>query len=211
MQQTSPIQQVDLNLSSLVPPMQRAEGVHVSDCIEYLVTKGGLSPRDEGVALTKDWAAFGNVWEEGLFQTLNLQLEGAPPNVPCEIGDLYPGRFEKVAELALDDIYGNPDMWDRELKAVGEVKLKWLSSRNEIHGAKFDHIWQQCKAYCKMMGTNRALLFVGYVAGDWSFMRKGVPFTGPQWVPFYREFYDWELNVNWANIKYAARELRGAT
>lgn len=184
------VEYTDITLPSIVPPMERAQGVHVSNCLKWRETFGGQKELYEGIELTPDWAAFGKVWETGLISHLQ---------------QTYPGRFSHIDPIELDGIHGSPDFGDNLLPAVCECKLKWMSSKRPPTDAKFSAVWQQIMSYCKMWQVNKALLFVGFVKGDYE-----KPFKGPKHRVFYREFHDWELELNWQLMLQARDELTKA-
>lgn len=101
-----------------------------------------------------------------------------------------PDRYARPGELELDGLIGTMDLMDMFDWAVIEVKLTKMSSRHDIESDKFWKYWVQLQAYCKMIGTRRGRLHIGFINGDY----RGLEVDYQVWED---EFTDDELNANW--------------
>lgn len=110
----------------------------------------------------------------------------------------YPDRYIRPGQIELDGLMGNPDLVDTIDWAVHEMKLTWLSSRNDPEGIKFWKYWVQLKAYCHMWGTDLGRLHVAFVNGDYAKNRKGPPIDYRVWEA---RFTKAELIENWRMLK----------
>ena len=109
-------------------------------------------------------------------------------------------RYQKPGELVLDGICGTPDWIDLQDWTVGEFKATWRSSRRSIE-VDFWSWLCQIKAYCKLLATKSARLYVFFVNGDY---RE----SGPQLKAYAIQFTDAEIEENWQMLLQHARTLK---
>ncbi len=176
-----------------------AEGTHVSEIIRDIqnkVTHKGKRRKfselnsDErrrmGNYTAMGWA-FERVIERALGETFGSALGSE--------------RYAKTGSLQLDNLTGTPDWLDQEEWSVIEFKATWRSSRRNIE-TDFTHWLWQIKAYCKLLATRTARLYVFFVNGDYKD-------SGPQLKAFALTFTQEEIDQNWAMLRQHARELDG--
>ena len=174
-------------------------GVHVSEIIRDIqnkVTHKGkrkpydqLSPEERrrmGNFTSMGWA-FERVIEAALREVWGVYFSGSD-------------RYEKTGSLLLEGLTGTPDWLDQKEWAVVEFKATWRSSRRDLETDFGAWIWQ-IKAYCKLLATRSAQLYVFYVNGDY---RE----SGPQLKAYSLSFSEREIEENWAMLKNHARALR---
>ena len=161
----------------------RSEGMHVSTVITDLCQRLGYFEGD--LPPNQLWMELGNALEDSM--VLRLQQE-------------FPDRYIQPGELELDGLFGTPDLYDIEDDADEEIKLAWMSAKQEPDGQKMWRYWVQVKAYCKMIGTNVGRLRVCFVNGDYST-------PGPAYRFWEQEFTDEELDENWAMLVTAGQRL----
>jgi hypothetical protein len=160
------------------PPIERSEGVHLSDIItdlgrEVFGTKGANGPTTEEMQL--QWEK-GFVWEEALSHGFGNRLAQRPGEIVC------------------DGIACSPDgvgMDEEGEVVVEEYKCTALSSTKTPDG-----IWRwrtQAAAYCYVMGATRAVFRVFYINGDY----RG---SGPLYRVFQLDWSGQEIEENWAML-----------
>lgn len=85
--------------------------------------------------------------------------------------------------------------FERGLGAVvEEYKATWISATNSITSGKFWHWHVQVKAYCKVVGTRRARIYVLFVDGDYHPKRR-IPRA---WEIEYSRL---EIEENWGMVR----------
>jgi hypothetical protein len=176
-------------LASVLPPMQRAAGAHVSELIHELCLALGHY-KDDGGEPNAARMELGNAWEYALIEF---------------IARSDPDRYFKPGELSLEDISGNPDLLDVVEEADVEIKCSFMSSKHGPGSEKFWKYERQLMAYLYMLGWFVGYLHVCFVNGDYKY--------GPNGGPVYRvwryEFTLEELEANWRMLKQqAARKAR---
>ncbi len=171
-------------MPDLLPPMERAPGLHVSTIIKELCVKLGH--------LEDDDRKLPNMMQ------LGCALEFAVTEM---LERKYPNRYVKPGELTKDGISGNPDLLDTTDFAVEEIKLAYMSSKHEPDGKKHWRYWTQVKAYCTMVGTEIGRLHVCHVVGDW----KGGDAIYNVWE---RRFSEQELRENWRMLLTHGERMR---
>lgn len=145
----SNIRLLSADLPDLLPQLHRSAGWHVSDVIRDLCIR--LGHYDEHSTLSHTRMQLGRVVEWALISMYQLE---------------FPGRYEVLGELSLDDLYGTPDLYDCELQRPHEFKFTFRSSNDyghtcevghtapddhPIHGEKFWRDRVQLKAYMEML------------------------------------------------------------
>jgi hypothetical protein len=176
-------------LTSMLPPMVRGEGAHVSELIHEICLSLGHY-KDDGGEPNMARMELGNAWEFALIEFL-VRRE--------------PDRYFKPGELWLDDVSGNPDVLDVIEEADVEIKVSWMSSKHGPGSEKFFKYETQLKAYLYMLGWTRGYLHVVFVNGDYKYNQGG----GPVYRVWRYEFSIEELEANWRMLKLqAARKAR---
>lgn len=141
-----------------------------------------------------------------------------------EIGLLFENMLERAlaekfatvrpGELFSDEgIAMSPDGLNPTEGALEEYKATYMSSRDgiteavEVNGEivqipreKFLHWYYQMRGYCKWLGTNKAILRVLFVCGDYS---KPIQ---PQFKSYHLTFTDDEIEKNWLTLLQVAEE-----
>jgi hypothetical protein len=195
-----------LTLRDFAPPdtLVRSVGCHLTDITKIMLVK--LDPKRYGTAQqdadTKNWQEVGFMWEDILgtaFTTRGLDQGGQ-------------GVRWRPGEVTLDGVAGSPDSFECGIQdddpaiVVAEYKATWKSCRDidsPSYGAglmdsKFVGYLLQLKAYCKMVGTTRARLYIIFMNGDYE-----------RYVPALRcyqiDFDQRELDEQWASFLSTAR------
>jgi len=113
------------------------------------------------------------------------------------------GLIFHPGEYTLDGMTGEPDAVEDDGKSgiiVHEFKITWKSLRTFD-----DWFWlTQIKAYCKMVGTRRAVLSVMFINGDYK------P-PSPVFKRWECEFTELELEENWDMLLRHGRKHLGLT
>lgn len=165
---------------------------HISMIIRYLCLKLGHFEDDgQGPAITR--MELGSAFEEAVQEGLARRYVLDDPH-----------RYVRPGELELDDLIGTPDLLDLTLKAVVEIKLTWMSTRqgDDPNSEKFWKYWTQLKAYCKMMEWTVGYLHVGFVNGNYRDDRL------PRYTIWRAEFTQSEINENWAMLVSNGKKMR---
>lgn len=102
--------------------------------------------------------ALGTAWEKHL----EYLLKKSEPNANGE-------RFSRPDEFMDDNgIAFSPDLLiDNGVRRIGEIKLTWQSSREDISAPKFSKWWVQLMAYCYALETGYGRLYATFVNGDY--------------------------------------------
>ena len=147
---------IDLLKSDLV----RSPGLHMSECYGSLYAE--LEPKRYGGTTPPNplLLALGTAWEKHFEQLL---ISSAPPGVNIS---------RPVEFMNADGIAFSPDLLisNGELR-VGEMKLTFQSSAEDISAPKFSKWIVQMQAYCHGMETPHARLYVLFVNGDYKTQR----------------------------------------
>lgn len=183
-------------------PMIRSEGRHVSHAIRRLCIQLGHFD-DRPLPEDRTRLELGSAFEDALIDALTSALIN-------RVVASDPDRYVRLGEQSLDGIYGTPDLYDLHEQAVIEVKLTWLSLKWDPESPKFWKYWKQLQAYCHMLGTRRAKLWICHINGDYKY-GNGDPckwchkeVDGPHlhvWEPTDGEFAESELSDTWAMVK----------
>lgn len=108
-------------------------------------------------------------------------------------------RYVRPGEVMVDGIVGSPDLLDLDTGAVVDSKFTWRSMRKLDNIEKWFWIWLvQLKGYCRMVGTNKAELWVFFACGDWAPPVPRIRRLG-------LEFSDQEIKENWDMLVEHAR------
>ena len=147
---------VDLLKSDLV----RSPGVHMSEIYSSLYAE--LEPKRYGSGEPPNplLLAMGTAWE---LHFERLLMASAPPGVSIS----RPAEFMNEDGIAFspDLLISNGDL------RVGEMKLTFQSSAEDISAPKFSKWIVQMQAYCHGMETPHARLYVLFVNGDYKTQR----------------------------------------
>jgi hypothetical protein len=179
---------------------ERSGGAHVSELIRDIQNKvthkGKRKPFDQLSA--EERRRMGNYTSLGW--AFELIIERALREVWSDIF-LRDERYVKTGELFLDGVVGTPDWFDTFDVSVIEFKATWRSSRRDLRQDFTSWMWQ-IKAYCKMMATTTARLYVFFVNGNY---RE----SGPQLKGFALTFTQQEIDDNWAMLIQHMESLNG--
>ncbi len=168
--------------------------VHLSDIYSSLMKR--LQPERFGQPFDQDaftkmeiGIAFENILERGLAE---------------KFATVRPGEI-----ISDEGVYMSPDGVNPALCAGEEYKATWMSSRSKgttpytdedgEPSEKYQHWFFQMKGYAKWLGTNRFLLRVLHINGDYTYPLK------PQFLSHLIEFTDRELDDNWRLLMNHAR------
>lgn len=167
---------------------ERTEGIHVSELIRDLQNKVTHKGKRKSFAdlSHEERRRMGNYTSMGW--AFEIVIERALREV---WSDLFRGdeRYVKTGELFFEGVVGTPDWLDTYDASVIEFKATWRSSRRDIARDFVSWLWQ-IKAYCKMLCTTTARLYVFFVNGDY---RE----SGPQLKAFALNFTQAEIDDNW--------------
>lgn len=164
-----------LTLRDFAPPdtLVRSPGCHVSDITKKILVK--LDPKRYGKAQqdedTKNWQEAGFIWEEILGNALATR----------ETNQQSGGVRWRPGEVTLDGVAGSPDSFESGFQhddppfVVGEYKATWKSCRDVdtptpgagLIDTKFVGYILQLQAYCHMIQTTRARLYILFMNGDY--------------------------------------------
>jgi hypothetical protein len=157
--------------------LPRASGLHLTDIIKYIQDQ--INPyKGEGFSDAQLTMEIGFIWEDLLSYVLGNRIG------------------KRLNDLECDGIYCNPDGLgydpeDGKTPVVEEYKCTWRSMRKPPTD---DPRWMmQIKAYCHVLGTRIAVMYICYLMGDY----KG---SGPQSRAFRIEFTEQEIEENWNTI-----------
>lgn len=167
----------------------RSSGTHLSQILKHIAVKIGVFRDDDDAEEKVSWfgvngftlaaimrIALGLAWEDWLSK---------------QLAELLPGFMYHFGEVERDGIIGTPDGFDTDTMTVHEFKVTWRGSRKGVEGCWY---WlAQVKAYCHMLGVCKAVLWVYYVNGDYTW-------SGPRFVRYDLEFTKEELEGNWRMI-----------
>lgn len=196
-----------LTLRDFAPPdtLVRSPGCHVSDIIKRVLVK--LDPKRYGTAQkaddTENWQEAGFMWEE--------ILSGAIVN--RGIDQDSQGTRWRPGEVTLDHVAGSPDslecgvQGDDPAFVIGEYKATWKSCRDidtptpgaGLMDSKFVGYLIQMQAYCHMVGTTRARLYILFMNGDYE---RYVP----QMRCYQIDFTPRELQEQWRSLLNTAKK-----
>lgn len=163
----------------------RSAGLHLStiyrDIESCFVIRDEMSPRQLAT-----YGAGGFVWERMFEQAIKLSIA---------TGDIVrPGEF------FVDGIIGSPDYIDLPRWRVIETKCTWRSSRKLDALEKNFWVWLvQIKGYCRMVGSQEAVLNVLFINGDYAG-------SGPVIRSLELKWTRKEIEENWGMIKGHARK-----
>jgi len=148
-------------------PMERSEGIHVSDVIYSLCVSLGYYRPTNDDTIDKTRMDLGRALEHAFCEMLILD---------------DPQRYMRIGELCLDDISGNLDLYDILKSRPKEIKLTWRSARHDINGPKFWGNRIQAICYAKMLGCTSTELDICHVDGNYEkdFSQRKVIFNN--WI-----------------------------
>lgn len=174
---------VEEGLPLLLPPMVRGPGIHMSEAISSLCIR--LGHYDEQLELPVTRVQLGQAFEHWIIDNLCRK---------------HPDRYVKIGEVYLDGVPGNLDIFDTWLQCVVEIKLTWMSAKNDPTTTKMWKFVTQLKSYCKAMGVKLGKLMVGFMCDR----------TGDGDVPFkvwQGEFSQQSLDENWTIVRNEVRRM----
>jgi hypothetical protein len=162
------------------PNSQRSGGLHISDIYGDLYSDLEPTRFVRGSPMPAVKMAMGLAWESYL--ELQLQQHG--------IRAERPGEF-----LTSEGIAYSPDLIiDNGHPRIGEIKLTYMSSRDDITSPKFAKWMTQVKAYGHQLRIPRARFYVLYVNGNYREQRE------PDLQAIDVEFSRRELEDNWSML-----------
>lgn len=171
--------------------LDRSDGLHQSDVIDYIMTNQGVSYSDSDWDRSSMFEA-GFTWEE-VFE------------------DAFKRRREPVIrpdEISLDGITGSPDGYNWRNGELYEYKWTW-KSQNSFAILEQYRWHMQVKGYMKMLSSeNRKVTvvnwFVFFANGDY----RG---SGPRAVQYRVEFSPREIDENWHMFLMAKKDMEEAS
>lgn len=192
-----------LTLRDFAPPdtLVRSPGCHVSDIIKRVLVK--LDPKrygkDQQADDTENWQETGFIWEDILGRAIATRGEQ---------GDRW-----RPGEVTLDHVAGSPDSIESGVQdddppfVVGEYKATWKSCRDidtptpgaGLIDSKFIGYLIQLQAYCHMIQTTRARLYILFMNGDY---QRYVP----QMRCYQIDFTPRELQEQWRSLLNTAKK-----
>lgn len=110
----------------------------------------------------------------------------------------YPNRYVRPGEFELDGLLGTPDLLDLVNQRIVEMKLTWLSARQEPEGEKFWKYWTQTLAYCKMVGYTEIELHVCHING---YYKRDMPGPDPQYRIYIARPTQLDIDKNWVMLQ----------
>lgn len=157
----------------------RSSGLHLSQI--YRDIENTIVPRDEmDPVVLSTYGAGGFFWERVFEQAFASSIAHG--------GIIRPGEWEA------DGITGSPDYINIDKWWVIECKATWRSSRKLDQIEKYFWVWLvQIKGYCRLVGSQDAVLYVFFVNGDY----KG---SGPVVRVIHFHFSQHELQENWRMV-----------
>lgn len=163
----------------------RSSGLHLStiyqDIENTFITRNEMDPEELAF-----FRAGGFLWERSLSQAFASSVTN--------------GDWVRPGEWHLDGIIGSPDLLDLPRWRVIETKCTWKSSRRLDALEKNFWVWLvQIKGYCRMVGTQEALLLAFHINGDY----RG---SGPLVRAIELKFTQNEIEQNWRMITNHARK-----
>lgn len=178
-------------IANLVPLTRRSSGLHVSHIVHYLCIKRKIydeSELDDNGELSKRTMTR---MQLGLAHEAGLKLRMSQDE---------PGRYSEIREIKKDNIAGSPDLIDWILLCVHEIKLTWMSSRNDMSSAKIWKYWIQLMAYVYMLDlSTKGRLHIGYVNGNYE--RYNQQDTLPQYDEWEENWTMQQLERNWQMLR----------
>lgn len=110
------------------------------------------------------------------------------------------GDIVRPGEWKVDGITGSPDYIETTRWRVVETKCTWKSVRKFNQLEKYFWVWLvQLKGYCRMVGTQEAILHAFFMNGDY----KG---SGPVIKSMEFTWTQQEITENWEMLKGHARK-----
>lgn len=149
-------------ISFLRPDYRRSPGLHISEIRNRICVAAGYYPESE-----PNWLDNPNTQTRiELGQALESALVSAYQRDE-------PGRYTLMGELfnSRDFIYYTSDLYDRSILGPHEIKLTWMSSKNQIGSKKLWGYLAQLKTYCFNLQATKSALDVCYVNGDYSLFK----------------------------------------
>lgn len=174
-------------IANLVPLMRRSSGLHVSHIVHYLCIKRGIYDESDSEITPRQLTRMqlGLAHEAGLKSRM-VQDE--------------PNRYFEIGEIKKDNITGSPDLIDWILLCVHEIKLTWMSSKNDMSSAKIWKFWIQLMAYVYILDlSTKGRLHIGYINGNYS--RFNLEDTLPQYDEWEENWTQVQLERNWNMLR----------
>jgi hypothetical protein len=174
-------------IDNLLPMQGRSNGIHVSNVINHICIQRGIYEDSELTDAHMTRLQLGCALEHAVIQRYQQD---------------QPARYISLGEIAHQDTFGTPDLFDIWENRVHEIKLTWMSESiaADPTGKKFWKYWVQLKAYLKMLGLTTGVLEVCFVNGAYGFLQRPKIDTPPQFYAWEWEFTQGELDRNWAMI-----------
>lgn len=197
--QLTPLPPVSLRDLAAANPasINRTPGCHVSDIVVEIMRK--IDPKrytksdnPDMSDASENWQEAGFIWEE-----LLSGLFAARMNTTDTVTRFRPGEVTK------DGIIGSPDAVcfhdDAEGPVLEEYKCTWKSSRGfDLYDKRYLYWLIQMQAYCYMIGTTTARLYVLHINGNY----EGYI---PQVSAWLLQFPQRELEDQWQSLVNTAR------
>lgn len=163
-------------IPELLPMTGRSDGVHVSELISSLCVELGFYKSADFRDAPKSKMALGSALEHALAHRYMLQH----PHKYYRWWDPQTESWRNDLEVERDGVYGTVDLFDMQTPAVEEIKLTWMSTKQEFDAqgqnivfsgrvgkSKLWRFGVQLKAYLHMMGLEVGRLHLTFPRGDY--------------------------------------------
>lgn len=179
-------------IANLVPLTRRSSGLHVSHIVHYLCVKRGIYGESDNEITPREMTRMqlGLAHEAGLKSRM---MQDAP------------NQYFEIGEIKKDNIAGSPDLIDWILGCIHEIKLTWMSSRNDMSSAKIWKYWIQLMAYVYILDlSTKGRLHIGYVNGNYD--RYKLEDTLPEYDEWEENWTMRQLERNWNMLRVNSDE-----
>lgn len=163
-------------IPELLPMTGRSDGVHISTLISSLCVEMGFYKSADFRDAPKSKMALGSALEHALAHRYMLQY----PGKYYRWWDPVTESWRNDLEVERDGVYGTIDLFDVQTPAVEEIKLTWMSTRQEfdeqgknivfserVGKSKLWRFGVQLKAYLWMIGAEAGRLHLAFPRGDY--------------------------------------------
>jgi len=188
----------------------RSEGLHVSSIIRCIATETGILKYE--IADEVNLIDVREITDPVAILRISIGLAWEQYYIPEILGPLM-GVVDHPGEMILDGVYMTHDgesvdlfVSDRQQsfeEIIHEIKATYKSTKT-VGDLSTQWMWlAQIKSYCLAKGTNKAMLHVLFLCGDYTY-----PIT-PQLRCWLIEFTEEELMDNWSLLMAYKEEKEG--
>jgi len=186
------VELIGTSIPALLPSVNRSPGLHVSEIITSLCLAFGYFEPGGADDLSTTWGQLGFAMEQ---------------TIADRYAEHYPGRYVRPGEFQKDSIYLSPDLYDVDEDQPEELKLSWMTAKNEPGSPKLWRYEVQLKAYATVLECSTGVLNVTFVNGFYG----ADPESGRSFGPVNRRWrYSWsrsELAENWTMLKTEGKRM----